>query len=1387
MDSNHRWMSVAASASLVLGIMAGATAPTVAAAPLTDSVEDGVVRLKEGQKATVTGRVPAKYAGHFVAFDVVDKSGVQRIDTDTAGKNGDVRFTVSLGGDGDFSARFRVIRGGRVVWSSKPFALKVTDSGRPLKGAEAADRISDHAGASTPAGPTRQTTRAKGMDATGVALENAATNGVKSAVGGLAKNVAKKYLGDLAGDVAKDVAGPLAAFGVGQLLNLIWPTGPSAEMQKLDEIDVDIRNGFAEVNTQLRAIESDLRDVETRLESMRTELANTDANAANSACIARLAQADGLVTSIQDDYQNYMLVHSPAWLNKNVAGQSAEQARKLVGEQVYGRGASAQPTYSQGVIGLQKNVSSLRSLLADPELTGLLPPCATETQATIAASGSGNEPGAIVALGTVEDAYFERMDALTSHYVSWLRLGQTIAAEGRLMVLAELADSTPSRVCRSAGTLAAADDSCDKIKRDLDDTRKIADGVFSQVGASWGQVSGGLLAGDARVDSSATGIQWPRNAWVRDLASYAVPPGQKRPVLSSLKEADSSHPQASYTTFATKTAAPKVSEWMGATFSEARRDSWARVIPLDKQSSLDQETVGDVLFRAGLSNGGKRPEDLLLYTGDTFDFQFGKGTDIDWPKNLSSMSQEDADAWQELGWEVESCGVFLHASQTRDAAAFVDVNSVAVPGESVVVDSLTSVLNVMPYRSNQAEHRGQKCFGDSVPYWNIFSLSSSPPDDEAKRKTYALPHDFLGLDAVDVTPAKAVDFAGVKNETFYRQLVAVAMVGGSMSGWLSRPQELVQLPDFVQDGDRDRGPQWQYVWPTLNLTGPDTPCTMTSFSYGAGNVCQDWFNEYAAGALGVSTGHVSVSAAPVQGTDLGGAAHAATVVLSNDSGDRHTVSVTAEVPGGGAAQLGSVMDVDGYSVAVQNCTAVNVTKLTCSVTIPAGASAPLTIPIRQGYRSSTRMTVSLAGDGSWDSVRTTVTPYAARAAVKGSAETGGRVPTGLVGKGASVHKGAEDRFAVDLSWTEPEGGRAWGVTLTSPDGEVVKTVAQLDAAGERTSGPRVEQDDVSRGDDGVLRTQIVFPADYDGATHGVWKASLSTFAASSNDSRSATTNFVYESVATPMAPRDLVGMETRQGGVRLSWVPVLATPPVSDYTVTATSPSGESREVTTSASSWDLPVVRELGMWEFEVIAENAAGRSKPAVTTVNVTGTVPSKPTNLRTSIAQDGWISLEFDESPSVPAATSYWVALYAPFEKDAIVKVEVLIPEDDEIERIFVNNFYQLVRGEDPIGTWRLEVLPVNATGPGRAAGSSLYVSQGTLDQAQGNADQKAVLASIPDFLTRYAKQSCTLGLWDDDLLVFGTCDASEAFMPAPDAEEPVPDPEGSWADELPDEAA
>jgi hypothetical protein len=238
--------------------------------------------------------------------------------------------------------------------------------------------------------------------------------------------------------------------------------------------------------------------------------------------------------------------------------------------------------------------------------------------------------------------------------------------------------------------------------------------------------------------------------------------------------------------------------------------------------------------------------------------------------------------------------------------------------------------------------------------------------------------------------------------------------------------------------------------------------------------------------------------------------------------------------------------------------------------------------------------------------------------------------------------------------------------------------------------------------------------------------------------------------------------QNADGTIAVTWTPVVASPPLSNYVLKISDPSGQQATVRPSVPAYLVQDVPQIGIWTFSVSAVNALGSSASAATTLKIAGTPPDRPLGLDLTVSETGWFSATWLASRGVPTANTYYLALYGPnATAESAYKVLISVPASDGVGTIRVPHFYQVAK-DSAAGPWVAVVTPVNSIGPGPYAAAQVVVSSGLVASSAKAQEGIRLATPVPADLANAARGACLSGKWTFGMAAFGTCSGG-SFTP------------------------
>jgi hypothetical protein len=1363
--------AVLASSAMVLAMGIG-TAQTQASA--TPSVMKKV-SVDEGKRSIIEGTVPSRLASRLVVLEAMGNKGKKRMEigSGVSDSRGKVSVPVLLGGAGEYQARWRVLRNGRAEWTSAPFTLDVVQRGKPALSPRAGD-VFQHAFPGAESVPQWGRAVRSGI---GESL-NYRDGEVSNAVGPVAKDAtiegaetATKTTGQMMGDLGTsfvtNVGWDFVADGVTSLYGLIFKGQGAATAQQVAQLTTDVQTGFATVEAQLDQVQASLTAVQQQLNTLQNEVVQANASAAASTCVTTLGQANSYVNEIQNYYGNYETVLDPQWVSGNLLGQSSQAGLSILGDSIYGSGVGS-PSFGDGVTQLQTTVSALGRLLntnGPVTSASLLGSCASAIAANIDAqySASQNAQGlsqgnSIVPAGAVDQAYFDALQSITSYYTSWLAIGQSLSARGGQMGLAVLQGTKIKTVaqlnamCTGQTPQSGSVLTCGGILANIEQSTQAFNAAWKSTGTSWFDVTNGLLVTDTKAGTASEFFTPAKRLWVQDIARFGEDCSASNSCVAHLPAAIGYKPTGPLSSLGAATTQPAsmfplgsigVLQWLGFAFQPATTNAWQSLISTAGQTlpngitttsrvgsstpgSLG--TVGSLMNQAGLLNGGAAPSNLILYTGETGTFT--PSADTNWFTQYPA--QPSACAVQ----GVRGSGSTLTQTPAMTVVSFLDSNLSLLPGMNPVVAPpsgtgfYTNLGNVMNGAISTFEQiPNSNCstqIGNSQPTVNSsFSLVGGPTANSGFYSPYTLNYGYT-LRTFDCTgTGGATEECNADYDNYTQSVTA-------NSSFMS-PYSAVQR---------------QYGWPVSPLTNGvplGSSCTPTSFTQGVGgnagitNVCANLYDDWMAGALGISQGPVSVSGGGYQGT-LTTAGNNVFQALVTNTGQPQAVTLYAQ--GTNGAQVGAVLTAgSGGSGSVSNiaCDEVTTTVLKCSLTVPSG-TAVVEIPMLSS-NGTVNVAVANAASASTSTTQVDAVPSSVI-----------ELPSAV--QGLTAVAGNTNGTSITMQWSLPSTSLAvtgWQFALTSPSGATTTQPASGASPVTVISTPNSTN----------YTATLAVPSNSAGTAPtppGIW--SVSVAAVNPAGSGPAALATVGLGSSTPPVPTNFQASLNRDGTIKLTWNPVAASPPVSNYAIQITTPSTpttptQTYTVYSTTPAYTVQTVSQTGRYLFSLTAVSSFAPSQPATTTLNVTGIVPTAPVDIDLTVDADGWMNVAWLSSQGAPTVDSYQVALYQPGSTASsrpVTSIQVAAPI--RTSGVRVPGIYQLAK-DSAMGSWFVVITPSNALGVGEHGTSQMVVTAGVLARTTKAQQGLGTIDSAPAVALSRARAACSAGSWTIGYSAFGTC--------------------------------
>lgn len=521
-------------------------------------------------------------------------------------------------------------------------------------------------------------------------------------------------------------------------------------------------------------------------------------------------------------------------------------------------------------------------------------------------------------------------------------------------------------------------------------------------------------------------------------------------------------------------------------------------------------------------------------------------------------------------------------------------------------------------------------------------------------------------------------------------------------------------------------PDVAYGWPVVNTASaackPSSVTQGSQGNVGAPSVCANYLDPFLTAFFGVDFGPLSATVAPTTGT-AGNAS--VTIAVSNLGVSAQTANLGVLM--GGSKSSNAVTPRSGAKVTYATSASGPGTTLRCKVTkgalaCPSVQFAPgttvVTIPV-----TGQRGTVDVLLDGISGPVQSGV--YATAVGSVGPGPTAQTLPPAAV---TGVQAVAPNSNEVTVSWLVP--------LSTSPITSYQISYREPNGGSGSLTVP-VAQVQLSQPTTGAGAQVASFTTDLPDA--GFWTVSVA--ATNANGTGLSGTTSVLLGSGPPPVPQNLKARELPNGRVLLSWTPIVASPPLDSYAITATSPSGQvSSFNVTALSTYETQPLTTTGVWTFSVSAKNASGTSSAASVRINVVGSVPGMVQALSASVSGSGTLDTSWlSPLESVPPPSTYSVTLYAPTSRGSAPVAALTVPSTGLTSMVSVPGLYQLGRNS-PTGAWTVVVQATNATGPGAAAMSTLYVTPALVSGLSREVSFVQALEAVPRELHEVERATC-----------------------------------------------
>lgn len=1226
---------------------------------------------------------------------------------------------------------------------------------------------------------------------------------------------------DITGTLLDDLQGGLFGFGFNYLMELAFPQPNYAA--ELSQIESSLNAGFAQTNAELSAIQSSIN-------TLSQQVTNNVAVSSQGTCQTLVAQANGYVANLQEAYANYVDASSSSWVNANVAGQSGLNVLSIYGQQVFGTGPGSPPFLSglnSVAIDTQNLASLLNSSASGQASGGLIATCANAVAASIA---TNSPPAGVPAeLGTLENSYFTTMQQITGYYTSWVNIGSAMSVQGGVYASMLVSATPPQNIqqaqsfCAGAVTAASSNPpmllTCSGVRSFAANVDSAVDQAWASTGASWGQVTGGVIQTALRVNPATGYFSGGSTPWLSNLATYGqVKPGpaNSSPALTGNVTVPATDPRGvnlAGTSIGSQ-AGLQQSTWGGLGFIPAASAQWDGLLGLDSSAnfygnSMVSSSFNDCLpnssnqvfscvdpqgqlfnrmASAGLRNGPTAVgPGLIIYTGETTNWNPAQSS---WP---AAMAQYKSAA-------------FPQNVPPAQVASFLDTSALMVAGRSVVinnpqaVDGNLTVADMYPFASNTngigttiqtavttifeltqsatsgvTESTGVQCaqsdypngitgqtllqflggsqtqfaVGGGASITNLLVGNGSTTRLYCQNNGWEPPSGTSGVPVLS-TPdqsfysspqfyvAYAPDNEGVFGMGMFLCSVAAAQNNGAPIRGDACPSNPYQItasnggnqPGWMVSAGQGASvsPDIAYGWPVVNTTSslckPSSVTQGSQQNVGAPSVCANYLNPFMSAVFGVDFGPLTATVAPTTGT--AGNANV-TIAVSNISSSSQTANFGAVMTGAKSSRSGAISPSTASQVTLSTSVGSAGQTLKCKVTKNA-----VTCPSVQFGPGTTLVTIPVNGqrgnvdvllDGISGPAQTGV--YATADGAVGPGPTAQTLPPAAV---TGVQAAISNPTDVTVSWLVPTSASpitSYQISYREPNGgsgSITVPVSQVQLS-QQSSGNATQ----------VASYTTELPES------GFW--TISVAATNANGTGLAGSTSVLLGAGPPPAPQNLKARELPNGRVLLSWSPISASPPLDSYAITSVSPSGQATSINVIAMSTHVTApLTTTGIWTFSVVAKNASGTSAPSSVRINVVGSVPGMVQALSTNASGSGSVDTSWlSPLESVPPPSSYSVTLYAPSAAGSRAVASLTVPSTGLTSMVSIPALYQLGRNS-PTGVWTMVVQATNATGPGVAASSTLYVTPGLVAGLGREVSLVQFIDGVPKELHEIERDAC-----------------------------------------------
>lgn len=580
--------------------------------------------VNTGKRFRVSGSVARSFANAVAVVEVRSGRTWVPINRGKVSSTGRISLRPQLSEPGKHTLRVRVTTGRATARSA---SVTVTANGKAVT-SESPLRMLAHVYSQTDAPPGRSlAARAEGDDVAGTAAAAAASDEALSV-----KSVAS-FLGEGA-------VGAVEGFGVNLLLGLIFPGSSAATGAQIEQLKEEIQTGFDNVY-------ADLAQLQDSVDQVQTQNSEIFAEASLAACDTLLTAMNADAQVIQDAFANYQDVLTEDWGEANLTYSGGVGNALAIGNYVFGVGSNSEPSFGPGVNRVEVAVNSILSAFTQQGPQNVISTCADGLAGYVIQQelGAVTSPTQQVPIGTLDTAYAQLMQDLVGEYAATINIGLALVGTGDLLaattfVVGPTGDSDVTTVPQFLSACQQLDlFSCPATAEQIATGQDGVSQLWHAAGASWGQVTNGMLQSDLYAYAGQTTFSNGTNAWLPDITSFqqgtfGLPPQAGPPISST--NVDPANPVAGVTGLAEGSWGPlNFSPASSAAFNGIiRTDQYTQPYPGAQQSNIlaacggpsltncsGTTRLGDYLGNAGLLNGGasiSSDDILILYTGESY-------------------------------------------------------------------------------------------------------------------------------------------------------------------------------------------------------------------------------------------------------------------------------------------------------------------------------------------------------------------------------------------------------------------------------------------------------------------------------------------------------------------------------------------------------------------------------------------------------------------------------------------------------------------------------------------------------------------------------------------------------------------------------------------------